>query len=92
MNDTYKLDADLNPVSCDPMDPDYLAMMKPGNRSRSLAWTKLADGRTVSTVFLGIDHSFRSGPPVLWETMVFGNSDDSRQTRYRSAEAALRGH
>jgi hypothetical protein len=27
----------------------------------------------ISTVFLGIDHNFmREGPPVLWETMVFG--------------------
>jgi hypothetical protein len=27
----------------------------------------------VSTVFLGIDHNWlRTGPPVLWETMVFG--------------------
>ena len=28
----------------------------------------------VSTVFLGIDHNFRrTGPPILWETMVFTN-------------------
>lgn len=25
----------------------------------------------VSTVFLGLDHNFGKGPPVLWETMVF---------------------
>ncbi len=29
-------------------------------------------GYCVSTVFLGIDHSFGRGPPILWETMVFG--------------------
>lgn len=28
-------------------------------------------GRVVSTVFLGIDHSFGFGPPLLFETMVF---------------------
>ncbi len=37
----------------------------------------------VSTVFLGLDHSFGSGPPVLWETMVFdadgGRSDHDMQ-------------
>ena len=28
----------------------------------------------VSTVFLGIDHNFRrTGPPILWETMVSNN-------------------
>lgn len=26
----------------------------------------------VSTVFLGLDHAFMHGPPILWETMVFG--------------------
>jgi hypothetical protein len=31
----------------------------------------------VSTVFLGIDHNFAmTGPPVLFETMVFGGSGD----------------
>lgn len=31
-------------------------------------------GIEVSTVFLGIDHSFLpGGPPVLWETMVFAD-------------------
>jgi len=29
---------------------------------------------TVSTVFLGLDHNFiGTGPPVLWESMVFGS-------------------
>ena len=27
--------------------------------------------RTVSTVFLGLDHQFGKGPPLLFETMVF---------------------
>ena len=25
----------------------------------------------ISTVFLGIDHGWGDGPPILWETMVF---------------------
>ena len=29
-------------------------------------------GCEVSTVFLAIDHQLGNGPPVLWETMVFG--------------------
>jgi len=35
----------------------------------------------VSTVFLGIDHNFGDGPPILWETMVFGGSLDQEQNR-----------
>ncbi len=29
------------------------------------------DGMRVSTVFLGLDHSFSEGDPLLFETMVF---------------------
>ena len=53
------------------------------------------DGKTIriSTVFLGIDHQFGlSGPPVLWETMVFGGVLDGYQDRYTSRAAALAGH
>lgn len=37
---------------------------------RHVGWTRLEDGRVVSTVFLGLDHAFGCGPPVLFETMV----------------------
>ena len=30
-------------------------------------------GINVSTVFLGLDHSFGRGDPILWETMIFDN-------------------
>jgi len=37
----------------------------------------------ISTVFLGIDHSFaeNSSNPILWETMVFGGKLDQEQDR-----------
>jgi hypothetical protein len=35
----------------------------------------------VSTVFLGIDHNFGDGPPILWETMVFGGKLDQEMDR-----------
>ena len=46
----------------------------------------------VSTVFLGLDHSFGSGDPILWETMIFGGVNDGYQDRYSSHEDAVRGH
>jgi len=48
---------------------------------------------TVSTVFLGLDHSFEpDGPPVLWETMVFGGPEGDFQCRYATAVEARAGH
>ena len=48
----------------------------------------------VSTVFLGIDHNLceGNGPPVLWETLVFGGPLDMEMTRYTSYQAAVTGH
>lgn len=61
--------------------------------ARRVAWTEVGEW-TVSTVFLGIDHSFGHGPPpVLWETMVFGPEPWSdAQWRYTNREAALAEH
>jgi hypothetical protein len=75
--------------------------------SRQLADDTLGRYR-VSTVFLGIDYAFLGGPPILWETMIFGDAvpvvlggrvslyheevDEDSQWRYRSRGDALDGH
>lgn len=46
----------------------------------------------VSTVFLGLNHSHGGGPPVLYETMIFGGKHDERQYRYHTREEAATGH
>jgi hypothetical protein len=52
-----------------------------------------APGVKVSTVFLGLDHNFSGGgPPLLWETMVFGGPDDGLTQRYASLATAQAGH
>lgn len=35
----------------------------------------------VSTVFLGLDHRWGEGPPILWETMVFQGPHNGTTTR-----------
>lgn len=51
------------------------------------------DDVRISTVFLGLDHGWKSGTPVLWETMIFGGvNDQNYQERYTSYEDALEGH
>lgn len=46
----------------------------------------------VSTVHLVLNHSWQPGPPVIFETMVFGGPLDDYCERYSTAEAALAGH
>ena len=89
MGDHYILDADQNPVPCDLMT---WARWLEGS-SRVLEKTHSEDGSIeVSTVFLGLDHGFGGGPPVLWETMIFGGEHDQYQERYTSKSDALKGH
>ena len=75
-------------------EPDTIAWAKwfeGGDDMRRVAWDESGPS-VVSTVFLGIDHAFHGGPPLLWETMVFGGPLDMEQQRYTSQEAALEGH
>jgi hypothetical protein len=48
----------------------------------------------VSTIFLGLDHSFGHGRPLLFETMVFwpGHALNEEQDRYTTLEEARAGH
>lgn len=53
-------------------------------------------GKYISTVFLGLDHSFGDGPPLLFETMVFPDEQDNWREeegyRYSTYEEAEAGH
>lgn len=63
--------------------------------NRTVARTMITTDKgqvTVSTVHLVLNHGWDSGPPVLWETMVFEGPCDGAQTRYRSLDAAIAGH
>lgn len=50
------------------------------------------DDVRVSTVFLGLDHSFGHGPPVLFETKVFVNGSGDEMERYSTWDEAVEGH
>jgi hypothetical protein len=52
-------------------------------------------GVSVSTVWLGLDHSFGRGRPQIFETMIFGPEGYPYQEacmRYASEAAAIMGH
>lgn len=44
--------------------------------NRTVAESNIGD-HLVSTVFLGMDHGFGDGPPLLFETMVFKGASNS---------------
>ena len=46
----------------------------------------------ISTVFLGIDHNWGLGDPILWETMIFGGPHHGYSERYTSRDEAIAGH
>jgi hypothetical protein len=46
----------------------------------------------VSTVFLGLDHNFGRGEPLLFETTIFGGPLDGEMWRYGTYSEAERGH
>lgn len=58
---------------------------------KRIAYTEIGNVR-VSTVFLGIDHGWFEGPPILFETMIFGGEHDGEQRRYETWGEALKGH
>lgn len=62
------------------------------SQDRRVAVTHIGAGVKVSTVFLGIDHRFGDGPPILFETMVFGGPLDGTEQRYATWEEAVVGH
>jgi hypothetical protein len=59
--------------------------------NRRVAQDMIDDVR-ISTVFLGLDHRFGHGPPLLYETMVFGGGQADEMWRYSTREEALAGH
>ena len=55
--------------------------------------TKITDDVKVSTVWIGLDHRFGTdGPPLIFESMVFGGPMDGEMRRYSSWSEAQEGH
>lgn len=88
----YKLDDEGNPTLCASLE-EYAAWA--GSRNRELdrvALDVLEGDIRISTVFLGMDHNYYGGPPLLYETMIFGGSHDEYQRRYSTRAEAVAGH
>lgn len=77
-------------------EPDLIRWAKWMGENKALkrvarTTTEKAD---ISTVFLGLDHQWGIGPPLLFETMVFSDDPEIDQSiiRYSTYEEAEKGH
>ena len=86
------------------MDKHYILQDKKAMSVDLLAWAKwletadrhvakdeIGDVR-ISTVFLGLNHQWGDGPPLLFETLVFGGKFNDEMDRYSTWEEAKKGH
>jgi hypothetical protein len=88
MRRPYAYNLDHEPI--DPIEAGALLMDGP---ARHVGATAINDDIHISTVFLVIDHRMLGeGPPVLYETMIFGGPFDQSCERYTTREAAEAGH
>lgn len=76
------------PVTLEEMTDFYFM-----EESRRIAETRVSKDIKVSTVFLGLDHSWFEDPAPLWfETMIFGGKHDGSQWRWTTYSQAEKGH
>lgn len=86
----YILDENRKPVAVDMMT----WVRSFDRKNRQVDRTELPNGYLVSTVFLGLDHNWGPGPPLIFETMTFPECPDGEQIqdRYSTRDEAKAGH
>ena len=87
MTDKYIL-KDRVPVPCENL-LDWARWFETADRHVAKS---VNDKVRVSTVFLGLDHQWGKGPPMLFETMIFGGEHDQYQERCSTFEEAKMMH
>ena len=61
------------------------------DRAQIVAQDRIGD-LFVSTVFLGVNHAFLPGPPMIFETMIFEGDRAGDLWRYSTWDEAEAGH
>jgi hypothetical protein len=81
-------DFDGNPIDM----WEWARLFEMSGMDRVVARTRIDEDCDVSTVWLGINHQWFDGPPLIYETLVFGGDHDGEMERYPNRDAALAGH
>ena len=71
---------------------EWARFLESGSVNRRVDRTEVTDAVYISTVFLGLNHQYVDGPPLLFETLVFGGLLDGEMERYSTWEQATTGH
>jgi hypothetical protein len=87
----YVLDGQGEPVPCYDV-LEWGRWFQENGDARQVAVDQLDGDVLVSTVFLGMDHAWNGGPPVLWELMVFRGGSSGHQERFASRADAADAH
>ncbi len=89
----YFLNEDHSATQCDFMvwAKQFEEMSKADTRHVA---EDMINGYHISTVWLGLDHNYYGGPPLIFETMVFhgDSSGDIYMDRYTTWDQAVDGH
>ena len=70
---------------------EWISEKNKGLDNQRVALTEIGAVR-ISTVWVGLDCRLGDGPPLIFETMVFGGVFDEAQERYSTEAEALAGH
>lgn len=75
-----------------PLDLMEWARLFEDHAYRRVAEDQIGEVR-ISTVWLGLNHRHMfPGPPLIFETMIFGGEGDGEVWRYSTLEQAIAGH
>lgn len=90
----YKLDENKNAIPCEVLEwGEQLEEMSISGAK--IVANEEVNGKIISTVWLGVNHSYNDGfPPLIFETMIFEGDScwDIYCDRYSSWDEALAGH
>lgn len=88
MKNMYFILRDGVPVECTLME---WASSLENWKNRVVGRDAAGDG-DVRTDFLGLNYAFDDGPPLVFETMVFGGKHDGYTEHYSTLKEAKAGH
>ena len=88
----YILDENDIPIEVDD-GIEWARWFEKNRNKKRVASTHVTPEIWVSTVFLGLDHQYGDGPPLIYETMVFNKDDGGGDMRrYSTRSEAMIGH